>query len=99
LKQAIYYRSLTITISGVDGVGKTTVIQSILNNLPKLMRRDVVLLRHRPKFLPILSTLKYGNKAKAESLATEQAPSDAKNIGRNLAYPFVFLGVLQAIRY
>jgi len=67
-----------ITFSGVDGVGKSTVLQLVEEKLKNQFRKDVVLMRHRPGILPILSALKHG-KAKAEQIASVTIPRKGKN--------------------
>ena len=47
----------SITLSGVDGVGKSTIITALEQELAVLHRRPVKVLRHRPSLLPILSAL------------------------------------------
>jgi hypothetical protein len=49
-----------ITFSGVDGAGKSTVIDIMRKRIEKELRQPVVVLRHRPSILPILSAWKYG---------------------------------------
>lgn len=68
-------RGFIISFSGVDGVGKTTVIGGVQKRLGEKYRKEVVLLRHRPKVLPMLSTLKYGSKRKAEANAECSNPN------------------------
>lgn len=51
-----------ITISGVDGAGKTTILREFAEILEIKYYKKVVEIRHRPSVLPILSTLKYGKK-------------------------------------
>jgi thymidylate kinase/thiamine kinase-like enzyme len=60
-----------ITFSGVDGAGKTTVIETLKYSLEKRYRRRVVVLRHRPSLLPILSVWTKGK---------EQAQKDVANV-------------------
>lgn len=79
IKGLFQRKGFIITISGVDGVGKTSVIKRVHEQISSVYRRDTVLLRHRPKVLPILSSLKYGSVKKAEENATEKAPGDASD--------------------
>ncbi len=71
-------RGMTITFSGVDGAGKSTIIAEVAEILKKKYRRKVVVLRHRPSILPILSAYRYGKKgAEERSMAT--LPRQGKN--------------------
>jgi thymidylate kinase len=67
-----------ITFSGVDGAGKSTVIEHMHTLLTKNLRKDVVLLRHRPSILPILSAWTKG-KDEAEKIAASTLPRTGKN--------------------
>ncbi|OON67227.1 hypothetical protein [Hymenobacter sp. CRA2] len=67
-----------ITFSGVDGAGKSTVIEHIKERLEKKWRKRVVVIRHRPSVLPILSAWKYG-KAEAEQRAVQTLPRQGEN--------------------
>jgi len=82
LNDSLRNRSLTITLSGVDGVGKTTVIRELTEQIRVHLRKDVVLLRHRPGILPILSSLKYGSVRKAEEAASVTKPGTGNNHNR-----------------
>jgi thymidylate kinase len=73
-------RGWVITLSGVDGAGKTTIISELKGELERKYRRPVVLLRHRPGLLPILSSIKYGEE-KAEQRAAVNQPRLGKNGG------------------
>ena len=68
-----------VTFSGVDGAGKTTIIQEVTSILGKKYRKEVVYLRHRPGLLPIISTLKYGSRENAEKKTTERLPRTGSN--------------------
>jgi thymidylate kinase len=78
LRDMIYRRGLVITFSGVDGAGKTTIIGKVKSRLESKYRKDVVLLRHRPGILPILSAMKHGKEA-AEQIASVTMPRKGKN--------------------
>jgi len=78
-RKALFNRSITITLSGVDGVGKSTVIEQVAEQIKIHLRRDVVLLRHRPRLLPILSTLKHGSEKQAETIAGNTKPGTGNN--------------------
>lgn len=67
-----------ITFSGVDGAGKSTIIKDILHLLGSKYRKKVVVLRHRPSLLPIISAWKYG-KQKAEQKSIERLPRQGNN--------------------
>jgi thymidylate kinase len=72
--------SFSISFSGVDGAGKTTVLKLLLEKL-SLAGFKVVELRSRPSTLPILSSFIYG-RAMAEKRATESLPRQGKNSSR-----------------
>ena len=78
IKQLINNHSLTISFSGVDGAGKSTIIEEIKNHLQKKYRKRVIVLRHRPQVLPILSSYKYGRE-EAERKAANTLPRMGKN--------------------
>lgn len=71
-------KGFTVTFSGVDGAGKSTVISHLREELDKKFRRRVVVLRHRPSLLPILSAYKHG-KAQAEQQAANTLPRQGQN--------------------
>lgn len=71
-------RGFTITFSGVDGAGKSTIIEEVRSILESKFRKNVVVLRHRPSILPILSAYKHG-KTKAEQIAATTLPRQGKN--------------------
>lgn len=72
---------LLITFSGVDGAGKSTVIEHVKTQLEKQWRKRVVVVRHRPSVLPILSAWKYG-KAEAEARTVQHLPRQGTNGSR-----------------
>ncbi|NQX97370.1 MAG: hypothetical protein HRT73_05750 [Flavobacteriales bacterium] len=78
VKDMIYRKGMIITFSGVDGAGKTTIIEKVKNRLQSKYRKEVVLLRHRPGILPILSAIKHGKK-EAEYIASVTLPRKGKN--------------------
>lgn len=78
LKDMVYKKGMVITFSGVDGAGKTTIIEKVKNRLQSKYRKEVVLLRHRPGILPILSAIKHGKK-EAEQIASVTLPRKGKN--------------------
>ncbi len=67
-----------ITFSGVDGAGKSTILQDTLHLLEGKFRKQVVVLRHRPSLLPILSAWKYGKEA-AEEKSISRLPRQGNN--------------------
>jgi thymidylate kinase len=67
-----------VTVSGVDGAGKSTILQDVRLQVEKTMRREVVLLRHRPSLLPILSAWRHGRQA-AEQQAAQRLPRQGNN--------------------
>ena len=77
---------MVITLSGVDGAGKSTVIEKLKSKIEKQLRRRVVVLRHRPSILPILSAWKKG-KARAEEEAANRLPRQGRN--KNITSSFV----------
>jgi thymidylate kinase len=81
LRDIIKNRGFVMTISGVDGAGKSTILKSVAHELESTYRKDLVLLRHRPRALPILSSFKHGSVEKAEKIAGETIPRKGKNKG------------------
>ncbi|MEL6651272.1 MAG: hypothetical protein AAFQ87_10760, partial [Bacteroidota bacterium] len=71
----------TITFSGVDGAGKSTILERTKTLLTEKYRREVVVLRQRPSILPILSSYKYGKEA-AEKRAATTLPRQGNNQSR-----------------
>ena len=55
-------RGVTITFSGVDGAGKTTMLEQVKVLMKEKYREPFVVIRHRPSITPILSAYKYGKK-------------------------------------
>lgn len=78
IKDIVYRKGMVITFSGVDGAGKTTIIGKVKDRLESKYRKDVVLLRHRPGILPILSAMKHGKEA-AEQIASVTMPRKGNN--------------------
>ena len=71
---------LVITFSGVDGAGKSTVIKHVKERLEKKWRKRVVVIRHRPSVLPILSAWQYGKQG-AEARSMQNLPRQGQNFG------------------
>ncbi|MEM6725346.1 MAG: hypothetical protein AAF598_15000, partial [Bacteroidota bacterium] len=71
-------KGLIITFSGVDGAGKSTILFETRDLLQEKYRQKVVVLRHRPSVLPIISALKYG-KEEAEKRSVAKLPRQGTN--------------------
>lgn len=85
-----------ITFSGVDGAGKTTVIEKLKYALEKRYRRRVVVLRHRPSVLPILSVWTKG-KEQAQKDVLGSLPRTGNNkstIGSLLRFSYYYIDYL-----
>lgn len=67
-----------VTFSGVDGAGKSTVIEHVKYELEKRHRKRVVVIRHRPSVLPILSAWTKG-KQNAERASAQTLPRQGNN--------------------
>ena len=78
INDIVYNRGFMVTFSGVDGAGKSTIINIVKDNIEKKYRKEVVVLRHRPGILPILSAIKHG-RVKAEKIAGEVLPRKGQN--------------------
>ncbi len=78
LKMPFNNRGTIITFSGVDGAGKSTVIDVLKFKVEKQLRKRVVVLRHRPSLLPILSAWTKGKVA-----AEQEAASHLPRLGTN----------------
>jgi thymidylate kinase len=72
---------MMFTFSGVDGAGKSTVIDQLKQMLEDRYRKQVIVLRHRPSILPILSSYKYGRE-QAEQHAAATLPRQGHNTNR-----------------
>ena len=71
-------RGRVVTFSGVDGAGKSTILDETRQMLEEKFRKKVVVLRHRPSLLPILSSITHGKKG-AEQRAAANLPRQGKN--------------------
>jgi thymidylate kinase len=71
-------KGMMLTFSGVDGAGKSTILGEMRELLQQKYRRKVVVLRHRPGLLPILSAWKYGKEA-AEKKIVSSLPRKGNN--------------------
>ncbi len=78
IHEKFFQRGFIVTFSGVDGAGKTTIIDNIKSSLEKKYRKPVKVLRHRPSILPILSSWKYGKEA-AQQRSMERLPRQGNN--------------------
>ncbi|MBS1668477.1 MAG: hypothetical protein JST58_13960 [Bacteroidetes bacterium] len=78
MKSFMHNRGVIVTFSGVDGAGKSTILNEVKEMLEKKYRKKVVVIRHRPSMLPILSAWKYG-KAAAEQKCVDSLPRQGKN--------------------
>jgi thymidylate kinase len=78
LKNSKKSNGFIVTFSGVDGAGKSTVIENIAYRIEKQFRKKVVVLRHRPSVLPILSVWSKG-KEKAHQDTISSLPRQGKN--------------------
>lgn len=78
LKDVVNHKGLVITFTGVDGAGKSTIIEEVKNIVSDKFRRKVVVIRHRPSLLPILSEYKYGKEG-AQKKVLQQLPRTGKN--------------------
>lgn len=77
-KGSICTKGMIMTFSGVDGAGKSTVIERIKFELEKKFRKRVVVIRHRPSILPILSVWQKG-KARANQDVISSLPRQGNN--------------------
>ncbi len=78
LKGALKEKGITVTFTGVDGAGKSTILENVKQQLEGKYRHQVKVLRHRPSLLPILSSLLHGKKA-AEQKAASTLPRQGTN--------------------
>lgn len=85
-----------ITFSGVDGAGKTTLLLELKQRLIEQHDCKVIVLRHRPGLLPILSAWRYGKKG-AEARSMAQLPRQGNNqhkLGSIIRFMYYFLDYL-----
>ncbi len=85
LLELLFAKGVIITYSGVDGAGKTTVLNQMAAILKEKYRKEVVVLKHRPSILPIISALFYGRE-KAEAIAAQSPPHSGNNNNKLLSY-------------
>ncbi len=92
LRSVFYNRGLIVTFSGVDGAGKSTVIEYTRKEIEKKLRKSVVVIRHRPSLLPILSAVKHGRE-KAGQIAAQNLPrmgTNKSSIGSLLRFAYYY---------
>lgn len=97
---------MIVTFSGVDGAGKTTILKDFKQILESKYGVTVVELRHRPSYLPILSSFIYG-KSKAERIAAQSPPHRGTNMSKVsslLRFSYYFFdylvgGFIMSIKY
>ena len=85
-----------LTFSGVDGAGKSTILHDIKLQLEGKYRQQIVVIRHRPSVLPILSAYKYG-KRQAEQRSASRLPRQGANkskIGSLLRFAYYYTDYL-----
>jgi thymidylate kinase len=78
LRSFTFRKGFVVSFSGVDGVGKSTLIENVARYLKKNYRKKVVVLRHRPSLFPILSSFLYGKK-EAERRSVNNLPHHGNN--------------------
>jgi len=78
LKRRIPKMGRIVTFTGVDGVGKTTLLDKMEQTLIRHHGEKVIRLRHRPGILPIISAWRYG-KAAAEKRSVSCLPRQGTN--------------------
>lgn len=96
IKNTFLQKGMIITFSGVDGAGKSTIIDSAKKAIQEKYRKKLVVLRHRPSILPILSSFKYGKK-NAELRAASKLPRQGTNsstISSTLRFIYYFADYL-----
>jgi thymidylate kinase len=71
-------KGFILTFSGVDGAGKSTIIENISTMIEKQLRKPIVVIRHRPSILPILSVYTKG-KEKAHLDTISSLPRQGNN--------------------
>jgi thymidylate kinase len=74
----MFNKGLIITLTGVDGVGKSTIVKELHDVLLSKYREEVVLLRHRPGIFPILSVFTKGRE-QAEYTSSTHKPRQGTN--------------------
>lgn len=101
LRSLRHQRGFLISFSGVDGAGKSTILEATRLLLSQKYRKKTIVLRHRPSLLPILSSFRYG-KTQAEQKAATRLPRQGKNtsaIKSLLRFAYYFLDYLLGRAY
>ena len=78
LWNAVSQKGMIISFSGVDGAGKSTIIEHTKHEIEKKLRKEVIVIRHRPSLLPILSVWTKGKK-RAEFDVVNSLPRQGQN--------------------
>jgi thymidylate kinase len=82
LRQLVWGRKTgfpkVITFTGVDGAGKTSLLHDLKSVLTNKFGQRVVVLRHRPSLLPMLSAVKHGRQG-AEEKSAAALPRQGNN--------------------
>lgn len=71
-------KGIVVTFSGVDGAGKSTILDNVKNLLQHKYRHKTIVLRHRPGLFPILSSIVHG-KTNAEKITQTKLPRQGTN--------------------
>ena len=74
-------KGFLISFSGVDGAGKSTILEATRRILSEKFRKKTVVIRHRPSLIPILSSFVHGKK-EAENRAATRLPRQGKNTSK-----------------
>lgn len=90
LRQSLSQPGMVITFTGPDGSGKTTMMDFAVEQLSKKYRRRVILRRHRPSLLPLLSQL-LGKKQDEAAIHTPHSGTNKSRIGSYLRFGWYFL--------
>lgn len=92
LRKLIPHRGYIITFSGVDGPGKSTVIEATRHRIDKELRTPVVVLRHRPSMLPVLSGVSYQQQGATATLQPKAAK--LSRIGTYMRFAYYYTDYL-----
>jgi thymidylate kinase len=90
LRQSLSQPGMVITFTGPDGSGKTTMMDFAVEQISKKYRRRVILRRHRPSLLPLLSQL-LGKKQEDAAIHTPHAGTNKSVLGSYLRFAWYFL--------
>jgi thymidylate kinase len=89
-------KGIIVSFSGVDGAGKSTVLERVKKLLQHKYRHKTIILRHRPGLFPILSSILHGKK-KAEEISKYNLPRKGTNessISSVLRFGYYYLDYL-----